>query len=759
MGTTEKKNRAQRDEKESTGSVDNGSGNNDTAASLQARRAKLRNALGAARTTPASFGSDPIPPAPAIDPFGQSDPYGQPDPYGQQDPYGTQPDQYTQEDQYNQQDQYAQQDPYGQQAQSGQQDPYGQQTDPYGQTNYATTPSAYEQPDYLSQEIAAQAETSGQVDYVPAETPVNVYGVPVSEEPVRQEPAPTKKSRRSGNTGAVPVVTSSTFNANTFEAAPNVSPPPAKSSASEAMPVVADKTIELVNSIDQSLNVCATNLAALQNLAGEQTDVLKGLTQTLQNQTLLEIGLNLNSLTESLTAALEPMKAIGELVPALDSLVTALEGREHDQNEKMSPEQLVTSLADQLSAGLIDPWTFKCAYMAVYPSDNPADLLHRLVELLGSQRLSGDLFRAAYEAVQAAEPPRSSLISSAPSGNYSGVTDENLRSQLEALDRSNREMHARMEEREQELSRMLAQKEAELNSAQAQLNEKLEELNNRYADAADMISSREEEFRAAIESKDMDLIEKDAELNMLRAQMEELRSETEQMVKELQREMIELKHSATNNAVTANTANNAPPQAAPAITPSDQGFFGKPGQGAAPVPGPAQGGGFFGDPAPKPGFQSDSGQFGAQSDFAGREGYVGSGSESGGFGAASPQPSNVVTQQTPFTPPQPTFQAQPPVPQPTFTPPQPAQVPAPPQPGPAPQRTAPGPTPPTTPFGGQSGSYGMGVRQQVFEVIVRQALAGAPWREICAGPMQVNNISPDEVESEVKRRQAMLNQK
>ncbi len=36
-----------------------------------------------------------------------------------------------------------------------------------------------------------------------------------------------------------------------------------------------------------------------------------------------------------------------------------------------------------------------------------------------------------------------------------------------------------------------------------------------------------------------------------------------------------------------------------------------------------------------------------------------------------------------------------------------------------------------------TGSYGSGVRAQVFEVIVRQALAGAPWKEICAGPMQV----------------------
>jgi hypothetical protein len=54
--------------------------------------------------------------------------------------------------------------------------------------------------------------------------------------------------------------------------------------------------------------------------------------------------------------------------------------------------------------------------------------------------------------------------------------------------------------------------------------------------------------------------------------------------------------------------------------------------------------------------------------------------------------------------------------------------------------------------GGKHGSYGSGVRAQVFEVIVRQALAGAPWREICAGPMQVNNIQPEEVEEEIRKR-------
>jgi hypothetical protein len=48
--------------------------------------------------------------------------------------------------------------------------------------------------------------------------------------------------------------------------------------------------------------------------------------------------------------------------------------------------------------------------------------------------------------------------------------------------------------------------------------------------------------------------------------------------------------------------------------------------------------------------------------------------------------------------------------------------------------------------------YGSGVRNQVFEVVVRQAMAGAPWREICKGPMSINNISIEEVEAEVRRR-------
>lgn len=50
------------------------------------------------------------------------------------------------------------------------------------------------------------------------------------------------------------------------------------------------------------------------------------------------------------------------------------------------------------------------------------------------------------------------------------------------------------------------------------------------------------------------------------------------------------------------------------------------------------------------------------------------------------------------------------------------------------------------------GNFDSAIRSNVFEVIVRQALAGAPWREICAGPMLVNNITFEEIEEEVRRR-------
>ena len=57
---------------------------------------------------------------------------------------------------------------------------------------------------------------------------------------------------------------------------------------------------------------------------------------------------------------------------------------------------------------------------------------------------------------------------------------------------------------------------------------------------------------------------------------------------------------------------------------------------------------------------------------------------------------------------------------------------------------------------GGKGGYGEGVKAQVFEVIVRQGVIGAPWRELCAGPMKINNIDPVEVQTEIDRRLKLI---
>lgn len=48
--------------------------------------------------------------------------------------------------------------------------------------------------------------------------------------------------------------------------------------------------------------------------------------------------------------------------------------------------------------------------------------------------------------------------------------------------------------------------------------------------------------------------------------------------------------------------------------------------------------------------------------------------------------------------------------------------------------------------------YGDGGKRQVLEVIVRQALAGAPWRVICAGPLAVNALEHCDIFKEMVRR-------
>ncbi|HEY9679947.1 MAG TPA: hypothetical protein V6C76_18235 [Drouetiella sp.] len=491
---------------------------------------------------------------------------------------------------------------------------------------------------------------------------------------------------------------------------------------------VQTQAIEIMNNIDQAMSACAMNLSELQKIATEQSDALKGVAEMLQNQSFFEIGLNLNSLTESLSAALEPMKAVGELVPAIDQLVAVMESREStgggaEETTKLSREQLITNLAEQLSAGQIDPWTFKCAYMAVFPSEHPADLLHRLVDLLGTQRLSGDLFRSAYDAVQAPDPPPRGSFGTTETISEDGETrtiiktvpDEAIIVQLEELKRTNEEflrrneeIQKRLEQKDAEFGQVLATKESELQEAQELLNSRWEEFNSRYDELTETLHKRDE----VLQEREAELAKKDQENTVLRSQMEELRDQTKEMVADLQRQL------------SAKPKEEAPKQ---------PGFFDTaPASAQQPQPQPAQQAGLFDAGPAKPLF--------------------------GATDAQSQQATNPLEQLNP----------NPPQPAPAAAAPQPAQPAAPAQPNPAlaqpmaqPAQNAsaqavPRPAAPTTPFVSGAGSYGSGVRAQVFEVIVRQALAGAPWREICAGPMQVNNISPEEVEAEVKRRQALL---
>ncbi len=484
------------------------------------------------------------------------------------------------------------------------------------------------------------------------------------------------------------------------------------------------QAIEIMNNIDQAMGACAMNLSELQKIATEQTDALKGVAQTLQNQSFFEIGLNLNSLMESLSAALEPMKAVGELVPAIDQLVAVMESREassggSEEPSKLSREQLITSLADQLSAGIIDPWTFKCAYMAVFPADHPADLLHRLVDLLGTQRLSGDLFRAAYDAVQAPDPPQRAAQQHSEDGEprtiVKMVQDETIVAQLDELKRTNdefskrnEEIQRKLEQKDQEFNQVLAAKEQELQEAQELLNSRWEEFNIRYDELTETLHKRDE----VLQEREAELARKESENNQLRTQMEELRDQTKDMVTDLQRQL---------SAKPKEEAHKQP------------GFF---------------------DVAP--GTQQNPQQQ-AQPQQQGQLFDAGPARPLFGQTEQQQQPTNPLDQLNPqvqqsqpqqnLNQPQQQQQQQP------LQQPMQQQQPAQQQQG---NQAVPRPAAPTTPFVSGAGSYGSGVRAQVFEVIVRQALAGAPWREICAGPMQVNNISPEEVEAEVKRRQALL---
>ncbi len=519
----------------------------------------------------------------------------------------------------------------------------------------------------------------------------------------------------------------------------------------------------LLGSVESSLNVCAMNLSQLVKTSSDQSEALITLRDLIQNQTFFEIGLNLNTLLDSLSAALEPMKAVGELVPSIDQLVATMETRSvmgmESAPSKVSPDQLLMNLSNQLASGEIDPWTFKSAYMAVYPDDHPADLLHRLVELLGTQRLSGTLFRAAYDAVQAAEAPsRGGYGFDEISGN-----DRELLGRIEELTQTNRELQElldgrsvdvsrKVEEVEEEYAEILASKEQELQEMQDTLSLRIEEFNSRFEElestaktSKDALTNKEEETKAKedeLKRKEEDIALKASEIAQLRQQLTELQDQFRDTVSDLQKQLTSVKQASADIAKQASVPAQSvaiqphmqphmQPQIQPQITQS-QPMLQQPTQQAQPQPQPMM-------QQPDP----------AKSKPASTGGFFDSNQE-----MRQAQTQGQLNQQMD------TFNSMSRIP---------ASEPAYSQPNVARQSTGYGAAPPTTPLpsgsgggGGNvppgmgGGSYGNGVRAQVFEVIVRQALAGAPWREICAGPMQVNSISADEVEAEVKKRQDML---
>lgn len=543
------------------------------------------------------------------------------------------------------------------------------------------------------------------------------------------------------------------------------------------------QVLELLNSLDQQIGICSVNLSQIAKAANEQLELVRNLSETVQHQAFGEIGLSLNSLSESMSAALEPMKAVGELVPSIDTLVSTIASKDEGKKEEpaLTPEQLVTSLADQLSKNLIDPWTFKCAYMAVFPSEQAADLLRKLVDLLGTQKLTGELFRAAYDAVQSAEAPPFSASSSV--GSASGpspnvvteiqyVPDETVIAQLDDLRRANDELKARMDQRELEFSELLQSKEQEVVETQEMLNSRWEDFSNRYEQLSEMMRDRNEELikkeseLAKIQAeKDLEMAKvqseiaiKDSEITQLKSQLEEMRDQTKDMVADLQRQLTSTKQAMEEAArlaapkpqtsffdAPAQPANNlfsAEPSREQLFTPAENSTnvnmpapnpipaqnISQPNPAAIvapnslsnPVPNPMPTS--VPNSVPQPG--AGMGAVGAPNSLAVGANAVASSGLGSVAQTLAPTPDPVVPSTTPGV----SSQAIP-----------------------RPQVAA-----PTTPLPNASGRHGSGVRAQVFEVIVRQALAGAPWREICAGPMQVNGISPDEVESEVKRRQALL---
>ncbi len=485
-----------------------------------------------------------------------------------------------------------------------------------------------------------------------------------------------------------------------------------------------EQEIALLNNIDHALNSCADHLASLQKVAGKQIDELKVITDTLQNRTFADVSAGLNTLMESLTAAIEPMKAIGELVPVLDRLVSVTEAKEHSSvKTPATNEELAINLIHQLVAGNIDPLTFKAAYKAIFAEDDVTILVHRLGELLGGQQLSGELFQAAYQALQL-EPAK---VSTVPTTQIESV-DQAYEEEASVDDSKEMKSELRNLEKEEELARQLAAKEEELESIRVQLDSQWKELVVECEELRSALQSREDILKdkeSELHKKLSELAAKDSENQQLRAQMEQLRDETKAMMTDLQKQLAQQQKAQQQQAQKQEEEKSAAKVSkaqAQSLQPQP-GFFDFVGTSSQTddlfAAGAKSSPMFAHEQTPISQSEAETANVPivepASAKNAAPDALDGTQEIKTGEGFSTVQ--NVAAPRMPMSDKQANQSAS---------------------------------------FVSAVGSYGSGVRAQVFEVIVRQALAGTQWREICAVPMQSNNISPDEVEAEVKRRQALL---
>jgi hypothetical protein len=413
------------------------------------------------------------------------------------------------------------------------------------------------------------------------------------------------------------------------------------------------EAVALLGHIDKALSSCAGHLASLQKAANQQTEELRAIVETLQTRTANESAQKFNPFMESLTAAIEPMKAIGELVPILDRLANATEIKEEPRKD----------------------------------------------------------------------------VSNAMPNQDTGLSEEEREQFLQ---------------REENLSKQLLEKEQEVEEIRSQLDGQWNELSSQcealkmaLENSAEILKEKESELNKKI----TDLSAKDAENLQLKAQMGELKDKTKEMMTDLQKQLAkkheeELARKDQEESVKKQETENLDKNMQVPLQNAQSGFFDFVSTGnsnntlfnnSSPTLFNNQPNGIINDETLVANAAPVLQNIQPQSEMNNWQKADGK-PNTAGFMADNNQQTISSNSNSVLNPQAMTMSA----------------------------NDAQANTQASASFVSAVGSYGSGVRAQVFEVIVRQALAGTQWREICAVPMQSNNISPQEVETEVKRRQALL---